>query len=106
VPKGLVVIVHPFAVAGTVQQVELARLAGELVETPSLVGRIEIVLGSMGDEERPRGDPPNEMFNGEAQQLLARLAGDRESETGVLGELRLDVVAGRPSKPDNLKGGD
>jgi hypothetical protein len=60
----------------------------------------------MGDEERAWSDSPNEMFNREAKQMLARLARDREPETGVLGELRLDVVASRTSKPDNIKGGD
>ena len=37
--------------------------------------------------------------------MLARLAGDREPETGVLGELRLDVVASRTSETDNVKAG-
>src|SRR5262245_55472179 len=60
----------------------------------------------MGEEERARSDPPNEMFNGKAKQMLGRMAGDREPVTGVHGELRLDVVASRTSKTDNLEGGD
>jgi hypothetical protein len=58
-PKGLVVVMHPFTVAGAFQEVQLARFAGKLIEALSLLGRIEIVRCSVGKEERARSDPPN-----------------------------------------------
>ena len=74
------------------EKVQLARLTGEVIEALSFLREIEIVRGPVGEEERARSDPPDKMLNREAKQLLARMAGDRESITGVLVKLCLDVV--------------
>src|SRR5207244_2426615 len=97
---------HPLAVACAFQQVQLARLAGELVKTMSLLGRVEVVRGSVRKEERARSDPADQVLNREAKQLLAGMTGDREPIGGILVELCVDVGQRRAAEADELEGRD
>src|SRR5262245_218685 len=103
-PQGAVTVVHPLTVSA-VEQMELAGLAREVVETTGLVGRIQVVPRPVGDEERARREPADEVLDGEAKKPLARLARDREAEAGVLVELRLHVAQRRALQSDEIERG-
>src|SRR5262245_26972663 len=98
-------VVHPFAVASPFQEVKLARLPRQREETLRLLGLVEIVLSTVGEEEWSRRDPAHEVLDRKPQKQFARVIRHGKPESGVFVELRLDVLAGQSLERDEIERG-